>query len=114
MTIELRETDTGRRVSVRVAERATVRLPETPTTGFRWVAEYDDTRLSLVEDSFDGAATPRGAGGERVLVFEALRSGTATLDLRKQRAWGGGEPTATFAVELEVLDPAGGRPVRPT
>ena len=104
MTIELREADAGRRVSMQVEERATVRLPETPTTGYRWTTEYDDTRLRLVGDDFHGAESPRGAGGERVLVLEALRSGPTTLTLRKQRAWGDEEPTATFAVELDVLD----------
>ena len=104
MAIELDEGDAGRRVGVRVGERATLRHPEAPTTGYRWVAGYDDTRLRLVEDRFDGADEPHGAGGERVLVVEALRGGSATLTLRKQRAWGSGEPARTLSVELDVRE----------
>lgn len=104
MTIELREADAGSRSGMEVGERATVRLPESPTTGYRWVADFDSTRLRLVEDRFDGQELPRGAGGERVLVFEAVRSGSASLTLEKKRAWESGEPMETFAVELDVQE----------
>jgi inhibitor of cysteine peptidase len=104
MTIELHEADAGSRSGMEVGERATVRLPESPTTGYRWIADFDSTRLRLVEDRFDGPELPRGGGGERVLVFEALRSGSATLTLGKKRAWESGDPVETFAVELDVQE----------
>ena len=102
MTIELTVTDTGTKRSVRVGEQATVRLPENPTTGYRWQANFDETRLRLIDDRFDGAPSPRGAGGERVLIFEAVLDGRTTLSLAKRRSWGDGEAIEVFEVELGV------------
>lgn len=102
MTIELTDEDSGTTRSVRVGERMTVRLPENPTTGYRWEADCDDTRLRLVEDRYDGPETPRGAGGERSLTLEVLAAGPTTLRLANRRSWGDGEPVALFEVELEA------------
>ena len=102
MTIQLRAEDAGTRARPDVGEQVTVRLPENPTTGFRCVAEYDDTRLTLVDDGFEGPGEPAGAGGERVLVFETVRGGPSALTLAKRRAWESGDPVETFAVELDV------------
>lgn len=102
MAIELKEKDAGIRTRMKVGERATIRLEENPTTGFRWAADFDDAVIALVDDRYEGPEEPRGAGGVRVLVFEAVRSGSAALSCAKKRAWGAPEPVATFAVELEV------------
>jgi inhibitor of cysteine peptidase len=102
MTIDLKASDAGTRPRLDVGDRATLRLAENPTTGFRWTIEFDDSRVRLVEDTFEGPGEPAGAGGERVLVFEALRSGPAPLNLTNKRAWESAEPVDTFAVELDV------------
>jgi inhibitor of cysteine peptidase len=106
MTIELGPADAGTSRSVQVGERTTVRLPENPTTGYRWQTASDDARLRLVDDRFEGAQSPRGAGGVRVLVFEAVRAGSASLRLMKSRSWQSGQPIEEFAVGLDV-QPAG-------
>ena len=102
MTIELTVEDTGTTRSVRVGERATVRLPESPTTGYRWEPDFDDAALRLVDDRFEGSPTPRGSGGERVLTFEAAHAGPTTLRLAKRRGWGGAEPLEVFVVDLDL------------
>ena len=102
MTIELKEKDAGTRSRMKVGERATLRLQENPTTGFRWVPEFDDALLTLVEDRFEGPEQPAGAGGERVLVFEAQRGGSTPLRCAKRRFWETADPVETFAVEIEV------------
>ena len=106
--IELGTSDSGSRQSVRVGERASVRLPETATTGYRWhqVDEGDEGAggglLTLVEDGSDGPRAPRGAGGERTFVFEAVRTGAATIRLEKSRAWESGAPVEQFTVTVDV------------
>jgi inhibitor of cysteine peptidase len=102
MAIELRLSDAGTSRPVRLGGLVTVRLPENPTTGYRWQPDPDDVRLKLVDDSFDGAGLPRGAGGDRVLVFEAVLPGSASLHLAKRRSWESGEPIEQFSVELDV------------
>jgi inhibitor of cysteine peptidase len=105
MPDELGAAESGTSKTVRVGDRTTVRLPENPTTGYRWQVDADDERLKLVEDRFEGAEVPRGAGGDRVLVFEAVRAGSARLGLAKRRAWGSGEAVEEFSVELDVRPP---------
>ena len=102
MTIELGPADAGTRRSVNVGELTTVRLPENPTTGYRWQIPSENACLRLVEDRFDGAQSPRGAGGDRVLVFEAVRAGSASLRLMKSRSWESGKPLEEYAVDLDV------------
>ena len=40
------------------------------------------------------------------MSFSSVRSreGSATLTLRRQRAWGSGEPARTLSVELDVRE----------
>jgi inhibitor of cysteine peptidase len=102
MTIELGPADAGTYRSVKVGDLTTVRLPENPTTGYRWQTASDEVRLRLVDDHFEGAQSPRGAGGLRVLVFEAVRVGSASLRLMKSRTWESGKPIEEFAIDLDV------------
>jgi inhibitor of cysteine peptidase len=102
MTAELRPADAGTSRSVRIGDLTAVRLPENPTTGYRWQSDFDDPRLKLVDDRYEGAESPRGAGGERVLVFEAVSAGSARMHLAKRRSWEHGEPVEEFSVELDV------------
>ena len=102
MAIELGPADAGTSRSVRIGDLTIVRLPENPTTGYRWQPDPDDVRLKLVDDRFEGAEVPRGAGGERVLVFEAVGAGSARLHCAMRRSWGSGEPAEEFSVELDV------------
>ena len=102
MTIELHHDDTGTRRSVHVGDLTTVRLPESPTTGYRWQPDFDVAALRLVDDRSEGASSARGAGGDRVLVFEAVRPGPAKLRLEKKRSWESGDPIEEFSVELDV------------
>ena len=102
MAIELGPADAGTSRTVRIGDLITARLPENPTTGYRWQPEPDDVRLKLVDDRFEGTEVPRGAGGERVLVFEAVGAGPARLHCAMRRSWESGEPAEEFSVELDV------------
>ena len=103
--IELGTSDSGSRLPLRVGERASVRLSETATTGYRWrrpAEDADDGVLAIVEDDQDGPADPRGAGGERVFVLEAVRPGTAIVRLEKSRSWEREAPVEQFSITVEV------------
>jgi inhibitor of cysteine peptidase len=102
MTIELTPSDAGSRRALRVGDIVTVRLPESPTTGYRWEAHYDDASLRPTDDRFDAAGSSRGSGGVRVLTFEAVRAGEVTLHLANRRAWESGAPSQEFSVQLDV------------
>ena len=82
-----------------------VRLPENPTTGYRWQIASEDSCLRMVDDRFEGAQYPRGAGGLRVLAFEAVQAGSLSLQLLKSRSWESGKPIEEFTVNLDVQNP---------
>ena len=89
--MELSESDFGSTRELGAGEALLLRLPENPTTGYRWqVAQTGDGELELVEDRFESAAGPKaavGAAGERLLRFVGKRAGRVELTARQGRAW---------------------------
>jgi uncharacterized protein YjbI with pentapeptide repeats len=107
--VVLGHADRGRRIEVRQGDTVTIRLPENPTTGYQWhVAAASSAVLSaiasLIHQNFAPAATQAaGAGGERVLVFEARALGQASLRLVSKPSWRGDEAAAQdFSLDLIV------------
>jgi inhibitor of cysteine peptidase len=92
----------GSLVRVPVGTLLDVRVPENPTTGYRWAVEGDDPAvLPLADDNFEpGVAV--GAGGTRLLRFRACRPGRASLHLVHRRSWEGDVPGAD-RFDLDVL-----------
>jgi inhibitor of cysteine peptidase len=87
--VELTGADDGRRVPVRVGDRVVVRLPETPSTGYRWELDVpDESPVELVDSSWNAVDDPGvGAGGDRRLVLTIRRAGSAELNFALRRAW---------------------------
>lgn len=92
--IELGAADDGRSVELRPGQVVVLRLPENPTTGYRWEAPAG---LALLADSFEPGGAAAGAAGLRVLRFEA-GAGSYRFDLR--RPWGGGEPERSWHLHV--------------
>ncbi len=99
--VELAQSDSGTRRTVRVGESVTVVLPETATTGYRWHADVDSSVLESTADRYEGPTVPRGAAGSRRLTFRALRPGATRLRLLKRRAWEN-DAVEEFTVDLDV------------
>jgi inhibitor of cysteine peptidase len=78
--------DGGRTVSVRPGDRIVLRLPENPTTGYRWSGAVPEG-LQLARDGNAPASAAPGAGGERVFEYIATMPGEYALDLVLSRAW---------------------------
>lgn len=91
-----------------------LRLPENPTTGFRWYWQAASREfVALESDSFEPLGGEQiGAGGTRVLSYRALRPGTESLRLVLWRDWEGESSiTRRFQVVLEIRG-AGSQPVQ--
>jgi predicted secreted protein len=78
-----------------------VTLPETATTGYQWLPEFDRQVLGPVGDETIASPVPRGAPGTHVFRFEALAPGQTLLRLVKRRPWES-EPKDEIAVELAI------------
>jgi inhibitor of cysteine peptidase len=81
------ESDRGRTFTLDLGANVTLRLKETPTTGYRWAVEVMEG-FDLVSDRPEPGAGI-GAAGARVLQFRAVRPGTHRLRLRNWRDWEG-------------------------
>ncbi|MDD4873682.1 MAG: protease inhibitor I42 family protein [Dehalococcoidales bacterium] len=81
---EMIETDTNREFIIQIA------LASNPSTGYTWVATFDETKLELVSDTYEADKTDVlvvGAGGTQYLQFKALQSGEVTITMDYQRPW---------------------------
>jgi inhibitor of cysteine peptidase len=102
--IEIGESQNGQAIPVKNSDVLLIRLPENPTTGFRWnVKEADPNLLKLQSDDFSPAtAGGVGAGGVRLFRFVAVGSGEAALALDLARAWEPATPRSQFRLRVNV------------
>lgn len=79
----------GRVYEVDRGDSILLRLPENPTTGYRWETEFfDNTILGSPTSDFSTSGEPTvGAGGMRTFTFEAHSPGETTLRLILKRGW---------------------------
>jgi len=74
-----------------------IALESNPTTGYSWEANYDETMLELVEETYELGEYAQqglvGAGGTELFRFRALESGEIEITMVYKRSW-----------EEEVLD----------
>jgi len=95
----------GRIVEVKFGDRVTVRLPETPATGFRWALDEAGSNVLQLETERNELAsgTGVGGGGHRVFVFRSSKAGDAELRLKLWRDWEGpASVTDRFHVTVRV------------
>jgi len=103
--VELTGADNGRSIRVHPDDEIVVRLPENPTTGFRWEIERADPIVAVVGDDFElGRPGLVGAGGTHEFRFMAAGSyGSGSLSLKLRQAWeGDASVTDRFSVDLVV------------
>lgn len=79
----------GRVHEVDPGDSILLRLPENPTTGYRWEVEFfDNSILGPPDSTFSTSGEPSmGAGGIRTFTFEARSPGQTVLRLILKRGW---------------------------
>lgn len=100
----LSDQDSGRNVSVHAGEIVTVRLPENPTTGFKWTVESAGS-LQQTGNRYEpgGGSGAPGAAGIRVMEFHAASEGESELRMKHWCEWEGeGSVTNRFAARITV------------
>jgi inhibitor of cysteine peptidase len=101
----LTEADAG---TVRVAhpdDDVLLRLPETPSTGYRWSVEASHPDVASVEKDRRGAtAGGVGAPGTREFPIRGTKKGTVVLEAKLWRQWEGENSTVkrlSFPLEFQ-------------
>lgn len=100
MALVIDQSQAGQQVSLQVGQSAEVRLPENPTTGYRWVVAGPlGAACSLIDRSFQAGSGSVGAGGEHVWQLRAVALGVCDLRLQYVRSFA---PDASGAQSFEV------------
>jgi predicted secreted protein len=78
------------RVTLRVGERTTVRLPGLGTVGYRWTPHVTGDAVTVSvspapREEIDGR--PPGASVDELAVIEGRHPGRATVTLEQRRSW---------------------------
>lgn len=98
--------DSGKRIAVSLGRRVILRLPENPSTGYRWeLQSFAGDILEIHGDHYQPPAVlSPGAGGIRLFEFLAHAPGQVLLHLRLTRPWETERADAqTFDVTVTVL-----------
>ena len=96
-SIELSEADNTKTIVVGAGQQVVLRLPENPTTGYRWEAPDG---LVVIDDEYrppDGSAV--GGSGERIFTIASPTS-CVEVSFALTRPWGGGEPDRVVTLSL--------------
>ena len=72
------------------------------TTGYRWVVEYDNTLLELIDERYEVESDLIGGPGRQVFVFRALSVGSAQLEFSYKRPWED-ESIKTITSTFEIM-----------
>jgi inhibitor of cysteine peptidase len=97
------EGDDGRQIDLSLGEVLEIRLPENPTTGFRWHLAADGSPASvLAGDSFEAGGQRPGQGGRHVWRFRAATPGESAIELHYARPWQRGAAGRRFGLRLRI------------
>ena len=92
-------------ITLASGEKLTVDLGSNPSTGYSWgekAGNSDPAVVKQVKHERIGPKQPMpGAGGSQSWTFEAIKTGTSTLDFSYDRPWQGGEK-GTWTLKLKV------------
>lgn len=68
-----------------------VSLDSNPSTGYRWLVEFDEDYLELVDRRFeldsDLNPPPPGTGGKETFVFRTVAKGNTQVEFTYKRPW---------------------------
>ena len=106
--IRLTDADNGKTVKVAVDGTVILSLESNATTGFSWTKadKVDKDILKLEKDDYMQSPNPNGllgVGGTTVIVYRALKKGTAKIDLTYMQPWNlDSEFNTDYSVTVEV------------
>ena len=93
--------DAGSTIKATVGGEFIIALDSNPSTGYSWVAVFEETDFELISDEYQASNTNKmvvGAGGTHYFRFKALKAGSCQITMNYQRAWEGG------AIEKKVFN----------
>jgi inhibitor of cysteine peptidase len=74
-------------IQIRSGEDFTIKLESNPTTGYKWLPNYNDTYVKLISNDFVPQTKLMGAGGIERFFFRAVKSGNTDIEMIYKRVW---------------------------
>lgn len=107
--LTLTEADSGKTVTVDVADEIAITLAENPSTGYTWeIDQTDANTLESLSSKYVQDPAPTvlvGVPGNRTFMFQALKPGTVHLGLKQWQPWEGNKSIVNrFDVIINVND----------
>ena len=104
---KLTEADNGKKIEAHPGDVIRITLESNITTGYSWenADKVDADVLALDTDDYVSDPNPEeldGVGGSTVIVYRALKPGTAKIDLVYSQSWDPSEFDTKFSVTVEV------------
>ena len=88
------QTDNGKQVTLSVGQVLAIRLPENPTTGYRWAVDEPSlpnkhTNVITLESANFAMELTAGVGGSgvRTFMFKVVQTGITQLHLKLWHRW---------------------------
>jgi inhibitor of cysteine peptidase len=102
--VNISEAQAGSTIQVSTGDELVVSLRENPTTGFRWAAEAGSEAILVLKGSVfaAGAGGGLGAGGLRVMRFQAKAAGQTSLRLLLRQQWQPDDVAERFEIHVNV------------
>lgn len=99
-TIEVTGEDDGTSIDVDVGDTVSVRIPDNPTTGYRWeLGPITDESLVLVDSGYEPTSSGVGGGGVATWTLHAATAGNVSITVKRWRPWQG-EDSVIARVEI--------------
>ena len=75
-------------LNVKINEEFSLSLESVPTTGYIWVAKFDDDLIELKDKSFEASQPGAiGGGGTETFTFVPIRTGETKITMMYKRPW---------------------------
>ncbi len=105
MPSSLTSANNGGTFELRVGHEVVIRLPENPSTGYRWAVEMvDATLVKIEEEEFVPASKMVGGGGEAQWLLKAEAPGETAVKFKRWRHWEGERSvTERYEITLRIV-----------
>jgi inhibitor of cysteine peptidase len=102
--LKLDESSNGQEIELQAGQELEIRLPENPTTGFRWhLGSRGDPTCRLLDDFYEADSDRPGSGGSHYWRFQAAQTGFGAIVFVYKRSWEREEkPVRRFALGTHV------------
>ncbi|MBR6409287.1 MAG: protease inhibitor I42 family protein [Alphaproteobacteria bacterium] len=98
--------DSGKTLTLAVGQEFSIKLPENPSTGYRWEIQTNPQSQMVVANVSDQYAPSKsnliGAGGERTFRYQATNNGQVELYGFHKRSWESGDLKPSFKFVIIV------------